>query len=285
MSGRSTPPRMEKITQADMVRFHGLAETTLRRCGPAFFHDEFGRAVSWIIVGAIPIVGLVSFGWSATQWMLFLLIGAWVGIICDAFKFYFLQKQIMASANAASEDNFVWTIVDSLRAKKEVAPSDHLRAKYQPGIGIVIDIVFGGVGTIMVLGLFPGFEFKGWAENGSLKWSVAGFVAYRVAFTIWEILEQRSFKTEDRQVRVAVGLRGVGLFMLGFLVAFISGDEQNAWTKNPQIARWVMLAVNSLAILGSLLCIWGVAMIRSNAHWLQIYMDERGIDRSTKRKL
>jgi hypothetical protein len=36
---------MEKISKADMERFHGIAETTLRRSGSAFFNEEFARAL------------------------------------------------------------------------------------------------------------------------------------------------------------------------------------------------------------------------------------------------
>jgi hypothetical protein len=148
-------------------------------------------------------------------------------------------------------------------------------------MGIVVDIIFGTVGTLMVVTLFPGFRMNSWLESRTLQWSATLFVVYRIVLTIWEILEHRSLKTEDRQVRVAVGLRGVGLFLLGFLVGFVSGNKQDALTTQPQIAWWVMLTVNSLAVLSSLFCIWGIAMIRSNARWLRKYLDERSAKERT----
>lgn len=257
-----------------MERFHTLASTTLGRTNRAYFVDEFGRSFSWILMAAIPLVGLLYFDWSASEWLLFLLIGAWTGIILDSFKLYFLNDQIMKSADAAYEDNFVWTIVDSLREDKQEAPADHLRAKYQPGMGVFVDLVFGGIGTMMTLALFPD-SILDTLQTNSLRWSVLGMTAYRVALTVWEIIEQRSTQTEDRQVRVAVGLRGVGLFMLGFLVAMIVGDEVKPRFSGDQTAWWTMLLVNALTIFGSLLNVWGISMIYSNSKWLRRYLEER----------
>lgn len=256
------------------MRFHALADTTLRRSNRAYFADEIGRSFSWILMGAIPIVGLLYFKWSAREWLIYLLVGAWTGVLLDIFKLYFLYGQIMKSANAAYEDNFVWTIVDAMRQGEDMAPHDHLRARYQPKMGILVDIVFGAVGTVMTIGLFPEDVFAAF-EISTLFWSVIGMVAYRVAFTAWEIIEQRASETEDRTVRVAVGLRGVGLFLLGFLVAMIVGDETHPRSSGDQTAWWAMLIVNALAIVVSLLNIWGMYMIRGNARWLRTYLADK----------
>ena len=263
------------ITDADMRRFHRLAPVVLGRAGPAYFREEFGRTFSLLLVGGIPLFGLVFMDWSAVEWLLFLLASAWVGILCDAAKVYLLRSQIQRAGDVALEDNFVWTIVDSVRAGKRVAPRDHLRAKYQPGLGVFVDFVFGGFGTLIVVMLLPYSPGDVFGTNRALRVSLLGFLGYRVLFTAWEILVHRGESADGGRVKAIPGLRGTGLFLLAFLVVALYGDESEASTVGESGAWWVMLVVNSLAIVFAILNAWGVRMVQDNARWLRRYVESK----------
>ena len=262
-----------KITTQDWVRFHELSDATLRRCNRAYFASEICRTVSWVLMGAIPIFGLLCFQWSPRDWLVFLMVGAWTGIILDALKWVFLSKQIMKWARENLELKFVSVMAEALREGRDTVPMEVHEPNPQSGqlkMGVVADFLCGATGTAIAIAIFPGNLWAAFTET-ALFWSVLGMVGFRVASTAWEIGEQLIPSTEDRTIRIYSGLRGVGLFLLGFLVVFIVGDENEPNFSEQQTAWWIMLATNILAILAGLFSLWGSCMIYAKLKWLKGY--------------
>jgi hypothetical protein len=79
-------PERTPITAADRERFHRNAPAALVRRGPAFVGETFAEAFETLLIGGVPIVGMLRFGWSADQLLLFLLIGTWTAILLDFAK-------------------------------------------------------------------------------------------------------------------------------------------------------------------------------------------------------
>ena len=175
--------------------------------------------------------------------MFFLLVGTWVAIFCDFAKLWFLEKSIREWGNASYDNWHVWTVATALRAGRTTAPKSHLGAKYEPWLGVLVDVVFGGLATVLILVALAEagdrLDQTLLRERGVLL-SLFGVVAYQVLFTLWEIVTHQRREAGERQVKIAVGLRGIGLFLLLFLMVFL---VDNVSTKGGA-TRTTMLAVN-----------------------------------------
>lgn len=261
------------ITSADMERFHRNAPLAVKRREGTYAFDELGSGLRSIFLGGVPLVGMLWFGWSASQLLMFLLVGTWVAILCDFAKLWFLEKQIHQWA-AASYDNWhVWTIAAALRAGKTTAPKSHLRAKYEPWMGAFVDVVLGGLGTALLLVMLAeaGEKLDGalLADRG-VRFSLISLIAYQVLFTVWEIFSHKHRKSE-RQVKVAVGMRGIGLFLLLFLMVMTTDGQ----TKETSVSHIAMLLVNGVIVLWGVFTMIGPLLIKKETDWLKDYLAKR----------
>jgi hypothetical protein len=263
------------ITAADMERFHKNAPAALKRRQGTFVFDEFGAGLRSVFVGGVPLVGLLWGDWSSLQLLLFLLVGSWVGILCDFAKMWQLQKAILEWGQAFYEDWHVWVVVDALRVGETQAAPTYLRAKYEPWSGVFIDFACGGIATVMIcMGLIRSPSSVDWSDlnQGNVLLWLVGVTIYQVVFTVWEIVEYKSNRTPARKVKVAVGLRGVGLFLFMFLlVAVTDGFEQSG----PGVQR-AMMAVNAAIVVWGIFTMTGpLLLLRKETAWLKNYMMNR----------
>jgi hypothetical protein len=290
------PPaeREEKIplTQADLDRFHRNAAAALLRRGPGYLWEEALGGLQTAVYGALPIAGLVWWGWSALQMLVFLMVGCWIGILCDTAKVLLLRKRAEAFCETRYNDWHVWVVAGALRDGSRAAAPSHLRAKWAPDAGVFVDFVMGGVSTALIVILLvaeAGLTTESLRTPGVLT-SLAALAAVRLAETAWEIFRHRSVDAEraaqvhdgvpaaaivtdsDRPVKAAVGLRGVGLFLLVFLTAFLTDEDRGVETD----VAWVtMLVVNGLVVLYGLLNLTGWLWLRGETLWLRKYLADR----------
>lgn len=260
------------ITAADMERFHRNAPAAVKRREGLYAFDEFGAGLRAVFLGGVPLVGVIWFQWSSTQLLIFLLCGSWIGILCDFAKLFFLEKQVHSWGDAYYEDWHVWVVVDALRLNKTHAPKQHLRAKYEPWHGVLADIVFGGISTVVIVTGLIRSPAVNWAElghNGAWHWIVAISV-YEFVFTAWEILSHRT-GADVRPVKVHVALRGLGLFLFMFILMWLTDEFQ---VVGPGV-RNGMIVVNGALILWGLATMAGPLMIRRETQWLREYLAKR----------
>ena len=267
-------PKTIPITSADMERFHQNAGAAIKRRGGSYVFDEFGGGLRAVFMGGIPLVGLLWWDWSALQLLLFYLVGSWVGILCDCAKLWLLEKQVREWGEAYYEDWHVWVVVDALRAGEQHAAPAALRAKYEPWSGVFVDFVFGGISTVlMAIGLVrspKGVEWSELSDSSVLAW-LAGMSAYQVLFTAWEIWEQKAGTAPVRKVKVAAGLRGLGLFLFMFLLVFATDSFE-------QLGHGVtntMLAVNGLIVAWGIGTMLGPLLLIRETRWLKEYLRKR----------
>ena len=283
MAKRSGNDEMVPLTQADLDRFHKNAPAAVRRRGWHAMREEVFCGAQTVLYGGLPIVGLLWWDWSATGMLMFLLFGSWIGIFCDAAKFMALQKQAVAFAAARFDDWHVWVVTAALRdGTNEVYPA-HIRAKWQPFAGLFVDFVMGGISTFLVVVMLTS---GGWL-NAEVFQSLGFFLGLvsllviRIGGTVAEIVHHKLNggdlavrADEDRPVKVRVGLRGAGLFLMVFLTAMLTEGE-----GEPTVApKNIMLVIHGLVVTMGLLKLFGPIMLRSETEWLRNYLAKREKD-------
>jgi len=278
---------MTPITPADLDRFHRNAPAALARRGRGYIAESVLNGAQTILVGGVPILGLLYWGWSGMEMLLFLIIIAWVGIVCDAAKVLWLRERAEAFARAGYDDWHVWVVADAIRSGKHEAPPAHLHAKWRPVAGVVIDFVMGGVSTVLIV-----VQLVAKADLGlhsfqarALMIGLAATAGFRIIFTVWQIVHHwrsRRIRSDespvvatanpdsDRPVKAVVGLRGVGLFLLMFLTVMLTEGSLG------MDAAWmIMLVVNGLIVLLGVADWLGPLIVRGETRWLRRYLADR----------
>jgi hypothetical protein len=258
------------ITRDDVTRF--------RRCAPAAMARQLSigpslsQSVEFAFMGAAPIVGMLYFNWSANELLLFLLVGTWMAILCDAVKVWGLGASVDKPAQDAYDDWHVWVIADALRKGQTTVPTSYIEAKYRPWKGVFIDFICGGFATGVICAAMAytdaGFGLAGPLTSGWIL-SLLMLNVYQLLVTFWEVLRARMGAEPGRAAVASPGVRGVGLFLLMFIVVMVS----ESGNQTGSVARSIMLTVHGifvgLAILNVISLLWG----RREAQWLQNYLD------------
>jgi hypothetical protein len=265
---------MVPITAADMGRFHRNAWAAVKRREGSYAIDEFGAGLRSVFLGGVPVVGLLWWEWSSLDLLVFLLVGTWVAIVCDFAKLWLLEKQIREWANVSYDNWHVWTVVHALRNGEDRAPKSHLGAKYEPWAGVLIDFVVGGLAiSLICIGLLRSPGGIAWTDLSSrnLLFWLAALVCYQATFAVWEIAEHKSGRAAGRHVKVALGMRGLGLFILMFVVVAVTDGFEEVGSG----VQRAMLAVNGAIVALGLMTMVGPLLIRAETAWLRNYLKER----------
>jgi hypothetical protein len=138
----------------------------------------------------------------------------------------------------------------------------------------MVDLVFGGLSSVLIPILMAEAGEKINAtifEERGVMLSLIGLIAYQVLFTVWEIVDHKRGTGTDRQVKVALGMRGLGLFLLMFLLVMVADN----WGKQSSATRISMLVVNGGIIVMGLVTMIGPHMIRNETVWLKDYLQKR----------
>ena len=263
------------LSAEDMARFHRNAPAALGRRGNGFVLESLASSFELILMGGGPIVGLLWFDWSPAQLLAFLLVGLWVGIFCDWARLAWAGRGVQEFAKSHYDDWHVWVVVEALRAGRTTAPRSHIGARHQPGAGVFVDIAAGGVGTAVILAMIAATGIKG--EQGGLfdersfVLSLAGFTAYQILAAVWEIVRHRQAGADAGPVAAQPGVRGVGLFLLMFVVFMVGDPEKNGGVD----ARRVMLAVNGAIVVIGILNSAALLWLRPETVWLRNYLRQR----------
>jgi hypothetical protein len=270
------------ITAAEMQRFHRNAHAALKRRQGSYAFDEFGNGLRSVFLGVIPFLGILWWGWSPLQLVFFIVVGTWIAILCDLVKLILLHKQIHAWAKPTYDDWQVWTIVAALRAGRETALKSHLYGKYEPWKGVLVDFILGSVATLMIgvtlAKVENALEWQALRERDVIV-SLVVLIVYQIGFTIWEIASHWLPRNQDQKVKVSVGMRGLGLFLLMFLLVWIADNQE----KSPTAVTTTLLVVNGAIALWGMFTIIGPLLIKKEATWLKDYLAKRANEAGSKR--
>lgn len=269
MSRRSrTGPTKAPLTQAEMDRFRRNAPAALRRRGREFFLEHAFAVVEWVLIGGVPIVGLVAWGWSALEMLAFLLIGAWTSFVCDLLRCVALYPHVVRRLQIENDDTHVWAVVSALRRNSKVLPT---QAPIVPGgvpLAFAADVVLGGLGTAGAVALMvkaqPDLAERLWMHR-PFVYGVFGLAGSQLARLAWEIAMHGVGRARDQEPRLAVGARGLLLFLLIF--ALLSGREFAE--SDVSGIRVAMVAVNASIVALAILAGVGLVLMRRDAKWLE----------------
>jgi hypothetical protein len=275
MSRQTSTSDEVTISDADMARFHRQAPAALGRRGVGFVVETLANSLEHVAMGAAPIIGMFWFGWSAAQLFVFLLAAAWVGILCDTARTIYAGHAVRAYAQTFYDDWHVWVVVEALRAGRTTAPRSHLKAKYEPESGVIVDFVFGGMSTVVMVLQMKNLGFAG--QDGviagrSFAISLIVLAIYQTVTAAWEISRHRRGGEAIGRLKAMPGMRGFGLFMLMFVMLMASDTKSGG---GGIAAGRVMLIVNGAIIAFGLLNVIGLVWIRPETVWLRDYLRSR----------
>lgn len=260
------------LSAGDMARFYRSAPAALRRRGPAFVAESLGHAFELVAMGAAPIVGLLYYDWSASQLLVFLLVGAWVGILADLARLALAGEAVQAFGNAHYEDWHVWVVANALRRDAAEVPRAHLEAKWKPWTGALVDLGLGGAATALIVLMFVQAPARTTEAapllDRKLLLSIAAMAGYQALIALWDIARRRMRRAEPDPLKATPGMRGLGLFLLVFVMVFV-GDPDH---PGGSAASRVMLFVNGCVVAAGLVSALGLVWARAETRWLQTYI-------------
>ncbi len=272
---RTADAEYVSLTADDMARFHRNAPAALARRGGAFLMESLAGSLELVAMGAVPIVGMLWFDWSAAQLLAFLLVGAWVGIVCDWARLTLAERGVKEFGESHYNDWHVWVVVEALRAGRTTAPRSHVRAKHDPWSGVFVDIAAGGMGTAVIAGLLwqtrmQGEGFAGFADR---SWAIGllGMAAYQVGSAAWDIVRHRRLGAMAGPVEAQPGVRGIGLFLLVFVMLTVGDPDKG----DNLAAQRVMLTVNGAIVVVGVLNSAAMLWLWPETNWLRKYISER----------
>jgi len=270
MSKNDSVP-MRSLTAEDFDRFHKSAPSVLESRTWGYFLGEMETSIHLVLSGVIPIVGVLVWDWSATNWIVFLLIGCWLGLVCDVIRLTFLNRQIEKYWNRVIEDTFVSVVSEAVRAEKSEVVAAHVPSQPEYRVGIFVDLIFGGIATFLIAEKLPENLT---AEIFGRPWflpSLAMFIAYRLGMTAWEIVDQHIHPRKKPVIKLALGLRGGCMFFAMFVVMICCDEARAVGTE-----RYAVYGINGAMILVGLLNLGGMFMIIGETRWLRKYLGEKG---------
>ena len=273
-----------RLTAAELERFRKNAPAALARRGPGFLPEQLACSVEPVLTGLAPLVGVLAFGWSASELVVFLLVGIWTAIVCDCLKYAVSYAAVVSEARELEDHRRVWLVVDALRKDRE--ESRAVIAKYPPGVGLFIDVAMGSVSTVvLVMGLLEsqpqslGLQF----QDLGFVLTLFGFMGYELALTVWILFRHRLGSGRDRPVRIDAGLRGVGLFLLMTLTVILA-DPSDAPSPDQLSARAMVLIANGWFLLLGVVYGLNIVFVRRETAWLHAYL-RRGQGGKKKRRV
>lgn len=265
---------MVTLSGEEMSRFHRCAPAALARRGSGFVADTLARAFGLVVVGATPIVGMLWFDWSAAQLLVFLLAGAWIGIACDIARLWHAERAVRAFGQTHYDDWHVWLVTGALRKKTNQVLRAHLVSRWEPWMGVFVDLSAGGLATLIMVMLLirgPGFGAEeGVVFDRKLLVSLGGVAACQVLFALVDIVSRRRGGGEARPLKASPGLRGLGLFLLVFVIAFAGDPDNPDGLAAGRVMLWVNGAVVALGVFNAVGLLW----LRGETQWLRGYLRE-----------
>jgi hypothetical protein len=275
---RSADADYVSLSGEDMARFHRNAPAALGRRGGKAMAQSIAGSMELVLMGAVPIVGMLRYGWSATQQLVFLVVSLWVGILCDFARLAFVREAVKAYADEHYDDWHAWVVVEALRAGRTTAPRSHIQAKHLAGAGVFVDLAAGGFSTALIAAAV--FVNRGDGPRGpdfdrAFVWSLVGMAAYQTISAAWEIARARRAGAKGGSAKAAgvqaqPGVRGVGLFLLMF-VTMTLGDPDGA---GGLAAQRVMLAVNGVIVAVGVFNAAAWLWLGNETRWLARYVRE-----------
>lgn len=277
MADSDTDDQRIPLTAQHVVQMERDASAALARRSGGWLFEQGQQVAELAIIAGLSLASLLLWGAPALTMLLLLLASTWVGILGEWLKFLLLRDAVRCEVANSNADQFVWNVVDALQSGRGRIRRTSTQASYQPGTAIVLDFAFGGMATLAILAAIGegGHDWRSALElDRWLQYAIGGALAIQLIAILWVILRHRSGRGEHAPPRFAAGGRGLGLFVLVFVLIF-AGDEG----RNLHLA---MIATNLLLLLLAALGVFGVWLMSRETRWLAAHLRERARARAGK---
>ncbi|HET6603511.1 MAG TPA: hypothetical protein VFG21_04755 [Xanthomonadaceae bacterium] len=271
MDSRKHEIRMVPIDAAMRERFERNAPAALARRPASWFVEAWLGTGELLLVATVSLVGLLLLGWSAAAMLGLLLVSAAIGFCGDFLKGLLLRRQLAQHFQALHQDIEVWAVASVLLEGKDEVRADHVRsAQMGAGCGLMLDLCFGGMAVVaMVVVLHRGgiSLVEPFVHDATMRNLLLGLVAFQVASLSWQLFEHTLGGRANSAVQFQAGGRGIGLFLLMFIVLFAVDDGGSLRTA---------LVVANGALLGlGLVAVFGMGLVRRETQWLRAHLRAR----------
>lgn len=267
MASTGTPVAMVPLTTEDRERFGRDARGMLAARGPSWFAEQSWGSAEPAITAVVSLVGMYAFGWPPAAVFAFTLASLWNGVLCDIAKMLLARAAVYRSAAEHNDTQRFWAIAEAVRNGKEELRADSVRP-YHPGMGLFIDLVFGGVGTAVLLGTVNGGMgevFHAFTDSEGARLALAAMLGTQWLATIATVVAHRR-PGPHAPMRFAAGLRGAALFVLMFAGLVV---------ENGVSVTTIVLIINAALLLLAALSALGMVLLRRETDWLRTWLAGR----------
>lgn len=242
------------ITREVRARVARNAPAAIARRRGGYWIEQWIALLQWFVVAATSLAGLVLFGWSPLSMLAFLLASAWTSVAGDLLRWLLFRRRVHAFAETFSDDAEVWAVALALHSGKQSLPPEQSN-RYAVGIGLFVDLVFGGVATAVMLLALREQGFDPWTDfrsDGPIRWTLLAIVALQALGLAWALLSHAVGSQRDVPMKITPGARGLGLFILMFLVMGLGDDGSQLWLPL-MVANGLLLLLGVFGFAGLLL--------------------------------
>lgn len=251
-SGRGQQPVPITREMRDRVARNARAAISRRRGG--YWIEQLIALLQWFVVAATSLAGLLLFGWSPLAMLAFLLASAWLNVAGDLLRWLLFRRRVRAFAETFSDDAEVWAVAIALHEGRQVLAPDQA-GRYAVGVGLFVDLVFGGAATAVMLGALHAHGIDPWADfrvDGPIRWTLLAIVALQLLGLAWALLSHAVGSQRDVPMKITPGARGLGLFILMFVVMALGDEGRQLWLPLV-IANGLLLLLGVAGLAGLLL--------------------------------
>jgi hypothetical protein len=245
------------ITESMRARVRDHAPEAIARRGTSFWVEQWIAIVQWFVVAGVSLIGLLMFGWDAGAMLAFLLASAWLNVAGDLLRWLIFRRRVLAFAQRFNDDAEVWAVGIALsKGRQELSPNE--TSRYAVGIGLVVDFLFGGVATgVMLLGMRE-HGIDPWAafrSEGPMRWTLLAIIALQALGLLWAVLSHLVGSQREAPLKVTPGARGLGLFILLFMVMGLGDEGRQLWLPLV-VANAALLFLGVIAVAGMALMLY-----------------------------
>jgi hypothetical protein len=258
------------VTPECIARMRRDAPAALSRRAQCMAADEVVEVAQMMLAAVLSLAALWLWGAPADVLLLLLLAGAWIGIVGEWLKYILMRGAVEHELAESAADRFVWAIAAALRSGKAEIHESSLE-ETPPARGFVIDLVFGGFATVMivVIAAAEGALRELHLDIG-LRVLIGALLALQVGGILMMARRYRSDHGPKPAPQFAAGWRGSCLFLLMFALLFAQWAATDAWLH-------IALTVAHLGIfmLGGLGWYLGARVQPNETRWLREHMQDR----------
>lgn len=242
------------ITPGMRARVARNAPAAIARRGGGFWIEQWIALLHWVAVATTSLAGLLLLGWSPLAMLAFLLASAWLNVAGDLLRWLLFRRRVHAFAETFSDDAEVWAVALALHSGKQSLPPEQSN-RYAVGIGLFVDLAFGGVATAVMLLALQAHGVDLWTDfrsDGPLRWTLLAIIALQVLGLCWALLSHAVGSQREVPMKVTPGARGLGLFILMFLVMGAGDEGRQLWLPLV-IANGLLMLLGAVGLFGLLL--------------------------------